>query len=139
MGSLACPTTEQDLRQLFEPYGTVETIRIMTDRETGRSRGFGFVEMPTATRRAVPLTPSTARTSLAAPSRSTKHGRENRDGNHASRAGRGALASSSPSRWPTAAGTPSRQGVAHAGTSAATQAPAGTPGVWAHDPAPQPF
>jgi cold-inducible RNA-binding protein len=46
VGSLACPTTERDLRQLFEPYGTVETIRIMTDRETGRSRGFGFVEMP---------------------------------------------------------------------------------------------
>jgi cold-inducible RNA-binding protein len=39
-------TTEQDLRQLFEPYGTVDTVRMMTDRETGRSRGFGFVEMP---------------------------------------------------------------------------------------------
>jgi len=46
VGNLAFTTTEQDLRQLFEPYGTVETIRIMTDRETGRSRGFGFVEMP---------------------------------------------------------------------------------------------
>jgi len=46
VGNLAFPTTEQDLRQLFEPYGTVETIRIMTDRETGRARGFGFVEMP---------------------------------------------------------------------------------------------
>src|SRR4029453_9925938 len=40
VGNLAFTTTEQDLRQLFEPYGTVETIRIMTDRETGRSRGF---------------------------------------------------------------------------------------------------
>ena len=46
VGNLAFTTTEQDLRQLFEPYGTVETIRMMTDRETGRSRGFGFVEMP---------------------------------------------------------------------------------------------
>ena len=46
VGNLAFTTTEQDLRQLFEPYGTVETVRIMTDRETGRSRGFGFVEMP---------------------------------------------------------------------------------------------
>jgi len=46
VGNLAFTTTEQDLRQLFEPYGTVETIRIMTDRETGRTRGFGFVEMP---------------------------------------------------------------------------------------------
>src|SRR2546426_6436178 len=46
VGNLALTTTEQDLRQLFEPYGSVETIRIMTDRATGRSRGFGFVEMP---------------------------------------------------------------------------------------------
>ncbi len=46
VGNLAFTTTEQDLRQLFEPYGTVETVRMMTDRETGRSRGFGFVEMP---------------------------------------------------------------------------------------------
>ena len=46
VGNLAFTTTEQDLRQLFEPYGTVETTRIMTDRETGRARGFGFVEMP---------------------------------------------------------------------------------------------
>ena len=45
-GNLAFTTTEQDLRELFEPGGSVETIRIMTDRETGRSRGFGFVEMP---------------------------------------------------------------------------------------------
>src|SRR5919198_723091 len=46
VGNLAFTTTEQDLRQLFEPYGTVDTVRIMTDRETGRARGFGFVEMP---------------------------------------------------------------------------------------------
>ena len=46
VGNLAFTTTEQDLRQLFEPYGTVETVRLMTDRETDRSRGFGFVEMP---------------------------------------------------------------------------------------------
>jgi len=46
VGNLAFTTTEQDLRQLFEPYGTVDTVRIMHDRETGRSRGFGFVEMP---------------------------------------------------------------------------------------------
>jgi RNA recognition motif-containing protein len=46
---LAFTTTEQTLRDLFEPYGMVETVRIMTDRETGRSRGFGFVEMPDST------------------------------------------------------------------------------------------
>ena len=46
VGNLAFTKTEQTLRQLFEPYGAVDTVRIMTDRETGRSRGFGFVEMP---------------------------------------------------------------------------------------------
>ena len=46
VGNLALTTTEQDLRELFEPYGSLDAIRIMTDRETGRSRGFGFVEMP---------------------------------------------------------------------------------------------
>jgi RNA recognition motif-containing protein len=46
VGNLAFTTTEQDLRQLFESYGTVDTVRIMNDRETGRSRGFGFIDMP---------------------------------------------------------------------------------------------
>jgi RNA recognition motif-containing protein len=46
VGNLAFTTTEDDLRDLFTPYGTVDTTRIMTDRETGRSRGFGFVDMP---------------------------------------------------------------------------------------------
>ena len=55
VGNLAFPTTEQTLRDLFAPYGTVDTVRIMTDRDTGRSRGFGFVEMPddTAARAAI--------------------------------------------------------------------------------------
>jgi RNA recognition motif-containing protein len=37
--------TEDDLRNLFEQYGTVTSIKIVKDRETGRSKGFGFVEM----------------------------------------------------------------------------------------------
>jgi len=37
--------TEDDLRNLFEQYGTVSSIKIVKDRETGRSKGFGFVEM----------------------------------------------------------------------------------------------
>ena len=49
VGNLAWTTTEDELAQLFEPYGVVEQARIATDRETGRSRGFGFVEMPDAT------------------------------------------------------------------------------------------
>ena len=48
VGNLAFTTTEEELRQLFEPYGIVERVQIMTDREIGRPRGFGFVEMPDA-------------------------------------------------------------------------------------------
>jgi len=49
VGNLAFTTTDQELRALFEAYGTVESVRIMTDRDTGRPRGFGFVEMLNAT------------------------------------------------------------------------------------------
>ena len=49
VGNLAWSTTEDELMQLFESYGEVERAQIVTDRETGRSRGFGFVEMPDAT------------------------------------------------------------------------------------------
>ena len=45
VGNLPWRTTQEDLKALFEPYGEVESARIITDRETGRSRGFGFVEM----------------------------------------------------------------------------------------------
>ena len=49
VGNLAFTATEQDLRRLFEAYGVVDTVQIITDRETGRPRGFGFVEMPERT------------------------------------------------------------------------------------------
>jgi len=45
VGNLNFNTSEDELRQLFEAYGQVDRVSIMTDRETGRSRGFGFVEM----------------------------------------------------------------------------------------------
>lgn len=45
VGNLAFTATDHDLRQLFEQYGAVEKINLITDRETGRPRGFGFVEM----------------------------------------------------------------------------------------------
>jgi RNA recognition motif-containing protein len=48
VGNLAFTTTEEERRQRFAPYGSVERVQIITDRETGRSRGFGFVEMPDA-------------------------------------------------------------------------------------------
>jgi len=45
VGNLSFNTNEDELRQLFEAYGQVDRVSIMTDRDTGRSRGFGFVEM----------------------------------------------------------------------------------------------
>ena len=45
VGNLDFTVTEQDVRALFTPYGVVERINLITDRETGRPRGFGFVEM----------------------------------------------------------------------------------------------
>lgn len=46
VGSLPFTAKEADLRESFEAYGSVESVKIITDRETGRSKGFGFVEMP---------------------------------------------------------------------------------------------
>lgn len=48
VGNLSFNTGEDELRQLFEPFGQVDRVSILTDRETGRSRGFGFVEMGNA-------------------------------------------------------------------------------------------
>jgi RNA recognition motif-containing protein len=45
VGNLPYRTSDEDLTTLFAPYGEVESARVITDRETGRSRGFGFVEM----------------------------------------------------------------------------------------------
>lgn len=45
VGNLSFNTNEDELRQAFEAYGQVERVSILTDRDTGRSRGFGFVEM----------------------------------------------------------------------------------------------
>lgn len=45
VGNLSYGATEASVRSLFEAYGTVERVSIMTDRDTGQARGFGFVEM----------------------------------------------------------------------------------------------
>jgi RNA recognition motif-containing protein len=45
VGNLPFDTTEDALRDLFSSYGTVETVKLITDRDTGRIRGFGFVDM----------------------------------------------------------------------------------------------
>ncbi|KAI9929471.1 hypothetical protein ASPWEDRAFT_172875 [Aspergillus wentii DTO 134E9] len=48
VGGLAWQTTDQSLQNAFAEYGTVEEARVVKDRETGRSRGFGFVRFATA-------------------------------------------------------------------------------------------
>jgi cold-inducible RNA-binding protein len=45
VGNLSFDATESDVRSMFEEYGKVDRVNIVTDRDTGRARGFGFVEM----------------------------------------------------------------------------------------------
>ena len=45
VGNLSYQTTEADLTSMFEQHGAVESVQIITDRDTGRSKGFGFVQM----------------------------------------------------------------------------------------------
>jgi RNA recognition motif-containing protein len=47
VGGLPYTATEQQLKDLFSAYGSVESVRVVTDRFTGQSRGFGFIEMAT--------------------------------------------------------------------------------------------
>ena len=53
VGNLPFTTSEQDLSELFGQYGTVTKAQVIQDRETGRSRGFGFVEMSSGTDEAI--------------------------------------------------------------------------------------
>lgn len=46
VGNIAYQTTEEELKAAFQAYGDVEKVRVITDRETGRAKGFAFVEMP---------------------------------------------------------------------------------------------
>lgn len=48
VGNLPFSATENEVRQLFEQHGTVESVKLVNDRETGRPRGFGFVDMPSS-------------------------------------------------------------------------------------------
>jgi RNA recognition motif-containing protein len=48
VGNLSFDATEEDIRQAFAQYGEISSVNIITDRETGRPRGFAFVEMPDA-------------------------------------------------------------------------------------------
>jgi len=55
VGNFAFSMTQADLQQLFEPFGATENVSVVTDRDTGRSRGFGFVEMPNDTEAAAAI------------------------------------------------------------------------------------
>src|SRR5205085_3641685 len=46
VGNMSFHTTESELTELFKPFGQVTRVHLVTDRETGRARGFAFVEMP---------------------------------------------------------------------------------------------
>jgi RNA recognition motif-containing protein len=46
VGNISHGSSEDEIRSAFVTYGEVESVRLITDRETGRSKGFGFVEMP---------------------------------------------------------------------------------------------
>lgn len=48
VGNLPFRLTQEELNELFSPFGAIDRVHIVTDRETGRARGFGFVEMPNA-------------------------------------------------------------------------------------------
>lgn len=48
VGNLPFSATAEDVRALFEGHGTVESVKLINDRETGKPRGFGFVDMPAA-------------------------------------------------------------------------------------------
>jgi cold-inducible RNA-binding protein len=48
VGNLSFRTTEQEIRSLFEAYGTVDRVNVVTDRDSGQARGFAFVEMSNA-------------------------------------------------------------------------------------------
>ena len=53
VGNLPFSATEEQIQQMFAAHGTVESVALITDRETGRPRGFGFVEMSTGASQAI--------------------------------------------------------------------------------------
>ena len=72
VGNLSFHTTEQTLRALFEQFGSVDRVSLVTDRETGKARGFGFVEMAQKAEAENAIAALTAANSMDAPSTSMK-------------------------------------------------------------------
>ena len=78
VGNLAYSVTNEDLKDLFSQSGTVESVAVVSDKFSGQSKGFGFVEMADAGEAAAAISRSTAPSSKAATSRSTKPSRVKR-------------------------------------------------------------
>ena len=57
VGNLPFSASEDEVRELFEPFGAVESVHLVTDRDTGRPRGFGFVEMEDGGEKAIESLP----------------------------------------------------------------------------------
>ena len=74
VGNLKYTVTSEELQELFEPYGTVSSAQVLSDRETGRSRGFGFVEMVNDDEALARSRASTARITTVGGSRSMRRG-----------------------------------------------------------------
>ena len=86
VGNLPFSATEDEVRSMFEQHGTVESVKLINDRDTGRPRGFGFVDMPGAEAETAiqhlngqdmggrPLRVSEAREGTARPPRGDSHG-----------------------------------------------------------------
>ena len=72
VGNLAWGVDDMALREAFEAYGAVDSARVIHDRETGRSRGFGFVEMPNQEEAQAALDGMEGKTSWVAQSVATK-------------------------------------------------------------------
>mgnify|MGYP002262011990 CR=1 FL=1 len=73
VGNLPYSATEDSLKEAFSRFGTVESVTIITDRDTGQSKGFGFLELATPQEAASAIT-STAATASAPPSRISRTG-----------------------------------------------------------------
>lgn len=100
VGNLPFSTSEADLRALFETFGAVDRASVITDRDTGKSRGFGFVEM-TDDDAAAKAIAGLNGTDMAGRALSVSEAKPKPDRGAGSRAGEGARRGSQPSgqRW----------------------------------------
>jgi RNA recognition motif-containing protein len=97
IANISCNATEQDINDLFSDYGEVESVKIITERVRGQSRGFGFIEMETEedAKRAIsdlngtPFMGKELSVSQAKPQQSNRDSRERKDSFSAGRRGAG--------------------------------------------------